>query len=97
LQLLFDVAIPADNPARAPLALAVATAAIRNTPLLLTTLERYTDRNGAIAVLGEGFDMLEEDYDEELFFVTVRRAYWQAADGSTARAVAEALVQKLEF
>jgi HEAT repeat protein len=97
LQLLFDVAIPAGNPARAPLALAVATAAIRNTPLLLTTLERYTDRDGAIALLGEGFDMLEEDYDEELFFVTVRRAYWQAADGSTARAVAEALVQKLEF
>ena len=97
LRLLLDVAIPSENPARAPLALAVATVAIRNTPLLLTTLEPYTGREGAIALLGEGFDMLEEDYDEESFFVTVRHAYWQAADGSPARTVAEALVQKLEF
>ena len=97
LQLLFDVGIPSENPARAPLALAVATAAIRNTPPLLTTLETYPNRNGAIGLLGEGFDMLEEDFNEELFFVTVRHAYWQAADGSPARAIAEALVQKLEF
>ena len=97
LQLLFDVAIPAENPARAPLALAVATAAIRNAPLLLTTVEASPDRNGAIALLAEGFDMLEEDFNEELFFVTVRHAYWQAADRSPARAVAESLVQKLEF
>ena len=97
LRLLFDVGIPSDNPARAPLALAVAGAAIRNTPLLLATLERYSNRDGAIALLGEGFDMLEEDFNEELFFVTVRRGYWQAADGTPARAVSEALVQKLEF
>ena len=97
LQLLFDVGIPSENPARAPLALAVASAAIRNTPPLLTTLETYPNRNGAIGLLGEGFDMLEEDFNEELFFVTVRHAYWQAADGSPSRAVAEALVQKLEF
>jgi len=97
LQLLLDVGIPSDNPARAPLALAVAGAAIRNTPLLLATLERYSNRDGAIALLGEGFDMLEEDFNEELFFVTVRYGYWQAADGTPARAVSEALVQKLEF
>lgn len=97
LQLLFDVAIPSENPARAPLALAVATAAIRNTPLLLTGLETYPNRNAAIELLAEGFDMLEEDLNEELFFVTVRHAYWQAADRSPAREVAEALVQKLEF
>jgi HEAT repeat protein len=97
LQLLFDIGIPSENPARAPLVLAVAGAAIRNTPLLLATLERYSNRDGAIALLFEGFDMLEEDFNEELFFVTVRHGYWQAADGTPARAVSEALVQKLEF
>jgi len=97
LQLLLDAGIRSENPARAPLALALATTAIRNPPLLLTTLEKYTDRNGAIALLAEGFDMLEEDFNEELFFVTVRHAYWAALDGSPARSVAEALVQKLEF
>jgi len=97
LQVLFEVGIPSDNPARAPLALAAATVAIRNTPLLLARLDKYTDRDGAIALLAEGFDMLEEDFEEERFFATVRRRYWQAAEGSPARTVAETLVQKLEF
>lgn len=97
LQLLFDAGVPAENPARAPLALAAASAALRNTPLLLATLERYSNRDGAIALLADGFDMLEEDFQEERFFVVVRRDYWQAADGSAARAVAETLIQKLEF
>ena len=50
-----------------------------------------------IELLREAFDMLEEDFEEERFFVTVRRAYWQAPQGSPARKVAEALVLKLEF
>jgi hypothetical protein len=41
--------------------------------------------------------MLEEDLEEEQFFVTVRRAYWAAAAASPARKVAGALIQKLEF
>jgi HEAT repeat protein len=97
LQLLLDVGIPSENPARAPLALAVASVALKNTPLLLATLNGYSARDGAIALLAEGFDVLEEDLQEERFFVAVRHEYWQAADGSTARAVAEALIQKLEF
>ena len=39
----------------------------------------------------------EEDYDEERFFATVRRAYWEAPANSPARRVADALIQKLEF
>ncbi len=41
--------------------------------------------------------MLEEDFEEERFFVTVRRAYWQAPAGSPARTVCETLIRKLEF
>ena len=49
------------------------------------------------ALIAEGFDMLEEDYAEESFFATVRRRYWEAAEKSTTRAVAEALIDELEF
>jgi hypothetical protein len=41
--------------------------------------------------------MLEEDYEEERFFATVRRAYWQAGAGSAERRVSDALVHTLEF
>ena len=51
----------------------------------------------AIELLREAFDMLEEDIEEERFFVTVRRAYWAAAAGSPARKVADTLIQRLEF
>ena len=88
---------PTRDPARAAIALAVGTVALRNTAVLLKVLERDGMIEPAIELLREAFDMLEEDYEEERFFVTVRRAYWQAPQGSAARKVAEALVLKLEF
>jgi HEAT repeat protein len=97
LSALFEVAIPSTDPARARMALGAATTAIRNTPLLLSFLEQYARRDEAIALIAEGFDMLEEDYEEESFFVVVRRRYWQAADGSPTRTVGQALIEKLEF
>ena len=54
-------------------------------------------RKREIELLREAFDRLEEDFEEERFFATVRRAYWQAPEGSAARNVAETLVQRLEF
>ena len=51
----------------------------------------------AIELLREAFDMLEEDLEEERFYVTVRRAYWAAPAGSPARKIADLLIQKLEF
>ena len=48
-------------------------------------------------LLREAFDMLEEDYEEERFYVAVRRAYWQAPEGSQARLVCDTLIRKLEF
>lgn len=94
---LFDLGVPARDPARAPIALAVGLVAIRNTPLLMTVLEPRADLDGAVLLLRDAFDMLEEDYAEERFFATVRRTYWQVADGSATRRVADALIRTLEF
>jgi HEAT repeat protein len=94
---LLDAGIPSEDPMRAPMALAVGLVALRNTPLMLATLEKRTDRPGALALLAEGFDMLEEDLEEERFFATVRRSYWAAAENSPTRALCEQLITKLDF
>ena len=64
------------------MALAFGTVALRNTPLTLKLLAARADVKEAALLLRDAFDMLEEDYEEERFFATVRRAYWQAAEGS---------------
>jgi HEAT repeat protein len=97
LELLVEAGSPSRDPARAAIALALGTVALRNTPLMLAWLERQGDPAPAVELLREAFDMLEEDFAEERFFVTVRRAYWNAPEGSVARKVANALIQKLEF
>lgn len=97
LDALIELGGPARDPARAAIALAIGGVALRNTPLVLKTLERQADPAPAVELLREAFDMLEEDFEEERFFVTVRRTYWQSPDGSATRAVANALIQKLEF
>jgi HEAT repeat protein len=88
---------PTEDPVRAPIVLAVGTVALRNTPLLLKVFENDTLRGPAVDLLREAFDMLEEDFEEERFFATVRRTYWQSPAGSAARAVADTLVRRLEF
>ena len=61
---------------------------------MLKVLETQQDRTRpAIELLREAFDMLEEDFEEERFFATVRRAYWQAPAGSPAHD-ADALIQR---
>ena len=97
LPILFDAGIPSADPIRAPLALAVAKVALRNTPLMLQGLQANKDVAGALNLLAEGFDMLEEDLEEEQFFVAVRRGYWAAADASPARRLSEQLINKLDF
>jgi HEAT repeat protein len=97
LRTLLEVGLPSEDPTRAPIALAVATVAIRNTPFMLEQLQKMEHSADTIALIGEGFDMLEEDFEEEQFFATVRRTYWSAPQGSPTRAVAETLIQKLEF
>jgi HEAT repeat protein len=97
LQAIFEVGIPSSDPPRAPMALGAGTAAIRNAPLMLLFLETYANRDAAIDLVAEGFDMLEEDYEKEGFFAAVRRGYWQAPEGSATRKVGQALIEKLEF
>ena len=94
---LFERGGPTRDPERAAIALALGTLALRNTALTLKVLEAQKDLDPAIELLREAFDMLEEDMEEERFYVTVRRAYWAAATGSPARKIADILIQKLEF
>ena len=72
-------------------------AAARNPAAILRALDGRTDQAAAIELLRDAFDMLEEDFEEELFYVDIRRAYWAAAEGSAARRLAEAVILKLEF
>jgi HEAT repeat protein len=97
LRILFDVGIPSQDPVRAPVTLALGLVALRNTPLMLKTLEASPNQAGAVGILAEAFDMLEEDLEEERFFVAVRRAYWAAPDGSPTRKLCDQLITKLDF
>ena len=97
LRILFDVGIPSQDPIRAPLTLAIGLVALRNTPLLLKSLQTRADQPEAIGIVAEAFDMLEEDLEEERFFVAVRKEYWAAPDGSPMRKLCEQLINKLDF
>jgi HEAT repeat protein len=97
LQALFDVGIPSRDPTRAPVALAIATIALRNTPLMMRMLEQHPTPAEAIGLLAEGFDMLEEDLEKERFFAFARRTYWASAEGSAVRTLTQALIGKLDF
>lgn len=97
VETLLEVGIPSRDPTRAPVSLAVATVALRNTTLLLSILDKHPARPAAIDLLAEGFDMLEEDLDKERFFALARRTYWSSAEGSAARALMQTLIGKLDF
>ena len=94
---LVDLGAPARDPERSPMALAFGTVALRNTPFALKFLEGRPDLKETALLLRDAFDMLEEDFEEERFFATVRRTYWQGTAGSPVRKTADALIQTLEF
>src|SRR5262245_26857504 len=90
VDMLVEVGIPSRDPARAPIALALGTVALRNTPLMITKLESLNGKpelDGVLTLLSEGFDMLEEDLDKERFFVLARRTFWDSPEGSPRRAL----------
>jgi HEAT repeat protein len=95
---LFAIGIPArDDSTRAPVALALGMVALRNTPLMLSVLGKHADRDRALDLIAEGFDMLEEDLDKETFFAAARRTYWDSPEGSPTRQLTQALIGKLDF
>ena len=96
-QALVDLGVPSKDPTRAPVSLALATVARRNTPRTLALLEQHPNRENAIVLLAEGFDMLEEDLDKERFFAFARRTYWESPDTSPRRALMQTLIGKLDF
>ncbi len=94
---LFDVGIPSRDPTRSPVALAIGTIALRNTPVMLSVLAARPDRSGALLLLRDSFDMLEEDLDKERFFAFVRHEYWASPAGSARRELMQSLISELEF
>jgi len=94
---LATIGIPSRDPTRAPVALALATIALRNTPMMLTLVEKTPDRDGTLALLAEGFDMLEEDLDKERFFALARHSYWESPAASPRRALMQTIIGKLDF
>ena len=97
LQVLFDVGVGAPEAARVPIALVLGTLAMRHPTIVLDYLEARTDLGAAALLLRDAFDMLDEDLEEERFFVTARTAYWAAPEESPARAVTTELIAVLEF
>jgi len=65
--------------------------------LMLTLIEQHPDRDQAISLLAEGFDMLEEDLDKERFFAFARRTYWESPLNSPRRALMQTLIGRLDF
>jgi HEAT repeat protein len=94
---LVDLGVPSKDPTRAPVSLALATVALRNTPLTMAMLEQHPNRDNAIVLMAEGFDMLEEDLDKERFFAFARRTYWESPETSPRRALMQRLIGKLDF
>jgi len=94
---LVEIGIPSRDPTRAPVALALGTIALRNTALTLAALEKDPEPAPTLALVGEGFDMLEEDLDKERFFALVRRTFWESAAGSPTRRLMQTLIAKLDF
>ena len=94
---LFEQGVPARDPERAAIAIALGSVALRNSALILEVLESEPDLGGSVELLRDAFDMLDEDFEEERFFVGVRRAFWAAPEGSSRRKAAEVLIARLEF
>ena len=100
LDVLFEVGRGAEDSARAPIALALGTVALRNPELVRTALvdagQQFVPED-ELLLLRDAFDMLDEDFGEERFYVLMRRDYWGARIGSRPQAVAGAAIQILEF
>jgi len=60
-------------------------------------METRANREPAIKLVRDAFDLLAEDFEEERFYVNIRRAFWAAPEASPRRQAAQALIDILEF
>ena len=97
LDALIANGVEAVDPARAPLALALGSVALRNPARLLAALSVREDLESALLLLRDAFDMLDEDLAEERFYVLLRSIYWDQSQDPRARAAAESAMGILEF
>jgi hypothetical protein len=84
---------------RERVAVSVASVALRQPDWVVEQIgaKDPSTRETVITMLKDGFDSLDEDFNEEQFFAAVRAGYWRAADGSEGRSLAATLIQRLEF
>jgi len=101
LDALFELGVNASESARAPIALALGKVALRNPEIVQNTLvdaaSEATMPEAELLLLRDAFDMLDEDFAEERFYVLMRQGYWEGFGSAKARAVAAAAIRVLEF
>ena len=94
---LFDAGVPAVDPVRAPVSLALARLAVARPLPLVALLEERQDRDQALQLLRGGFDLLDDDFAEEQFFVALRTAYFAEPEESARRPLIQSVINMLEF
>lgn len=105
IEVLFDTGVTAGDQARAPIAISIGTVAFRNPAIVRHALVGRSTRTqdpssgpeDELMLLRDAFDLLDEDFAEERFYVLMRGDYWAAPEGSDGQAVAEAAIRILEF
>ncbi len=94
---LFETGVGAVDPARAPVALALARLAVTQPAALVALVEQRQDRDRSLELLRDGFDMLDEDFNEEQFFVALRKAYYAEPEESARRPLIQAVINALGY
>ena len=94
---LFDAGVPAVDQVRAPVSLALARLAVARPLPLVALLEKRQDRDQALQLLRGGFDLLDDDFAEEQFFVALRTAYFAEPEESARRPLIQSVINMLEF
>ena len=98
MALLAEAGIAGVRDLRDHAAVALSTVALRKPERVLTWMVANPGaQDGVIALLKDGFDLIEEDVAEEAFYATVRATYWKANEGSDLRTAAALLIDGLAF
>ena len=94
---LVDAGLAGDQATRAAAASALAALAARMPDRAVTMLLGHPDRQRAIALVREGFEMRHEAFEQEQFGARLRAAYFAEPEQSARRDLLQALVNEMEF